>query len=75
MIFNSDYLTIKKSKKINYSVKINIDSENNKIIWEKVLCKFIKTTKNGEITINAITVEKSSNVYTFEHLKRRLSNI
>jgi hypothetical protein len=35
MIFNSDYLTIKKSKKNNYSVKINIDSENNKILWEK----------------------------------------
>ena len=48
MIFNSDYLTIKKSKKINYSVKINIDSENNKIIWEKVLCKFIKNNQKME---------------------------
>jgi hypothetical protein len=75
MIFNSDYLTIKKSKKNNYSVKINIDSENNKILWEKVLCKFIKKQpkKNGEITINAITVEKLSNVLKNNKLKYHIA--
>jgi len=64
MIFNSDYLTIKKSKKNNYTVNINMDSKNNKILWEKVLCKFIKNQpkKTGEITINAIKIEKLSNV-------------
>ena len=63
MIFNSDYLTIKKSKKNNYTVNINMDSKNNKILWEKVLCKFIKQPKKtGEITINAIKIEKLSNV-------------
>ena len=64
MIFNSDYLTIKKLKNNNYSVKFNIDSENNKILWEKVLCKFIKKQpkKTGKITINAIKMEKLSSV-------------
>ena len=64
MIFNSDYLTIKKSKKNNYTVNINMNSKNNKILWEKVLCKFIikQPKKTGEITINAIKIEKLSNV-------------
>jgi hypothetical protein len=64
MIFNSHYLTIKKLKNNNYSVKFNIDSENNKILWEKVLCKFIKKQpkKTGKITINAIKMEKLSSV-------------
>ena len=64
MIFNSDYLTIKKSKKNNYTININMDSKNNKILWEKVLYKFIKnlkhSKKNGENTINAIKIEKLS---------------
>ena len=76
MIFNSDYLTIKKSKKNNYTVNINMDSKNNKILWEKVICKFIKKQpkKTGEITINAIKIEKLSINKLKYHIALKLMN-
>lgn len=76
MIFNSDYLTIKKSKKNNYTVNINMDSKNNKILWEKVLCKFLikQPKKTGEITINAIKIEKLSITKLEYHIGLKLMN-
>tara|TARA_B110000908_G_scaffold99680_1_gene117690 strand:- start:4961 stop:5584 length:624 start_codon:yes stop_codon:yes gene_type:complete len=76
MIFNSDYLTIKKSKKNNYTVNINMDSKNNKILWEKVLCKFLikQPKKTGEITINAIKIEKLSITKLEYHIALKLIN-
>ena len=76
MIFKSDYLTIKKSKKNNYTVNINMDSKNNKILWEKVLCKFLikQPKKTGEITINAIKIEKLSITKLEYHIGLKLMN-
>ena len=76
MIFNSDYLTIKKSKKNNYTVNINMDSKNNKILWGKVLCKFLikQPKKTGEITINAIKIEKLSITKLEYHIGLKLMN-
>ena len=62
MIFNSDYLTIKNTKKKKFSLKININNEKNIILWEKVLFKHFKIKKktNKEFIINAEKIEKLS---------------
>ena len=53
-----------------------MDSKNNKILWEKVLCKFLikQPKKTGEITINAIKIEKLSITKLEYHIGLKLMN-
>lgn len=67
LIFNSDYLNIKKKKKqYEYSFEINMDSIKNRQLWERVAPRYLKIVKQEQkdgkriSTVSAKKIEKLS---------------